>query len=179
MSPVTAPLWSRRPHLVGSWEGGANLILVRSHIGLVAGSSGSSTLRVRPERRRIQWVELERGPTVFNIHASTGRERASEDVLRAARVARTEAPGRVVVFGGDLNVRPSAAPGLFDRLASEFDLHLPEGAARDSIDQILSSGGPGRGGGSLGAGSRDFVDTGSGLKARLSDHDPVTVQFDL
>lgn len=179
MSPVTAPIWNRRPHLVGSWEGGSNLILVRKCQTIVPGRSGAFTLRLRPERRRLNFVEIEGGPVIFNLHASTGMPRAPEDILRAASLADRRAAGQPIVFGGDLNVRPELAPWLFDRLADDHGLELPEGASPDSIDQILSAGALFANSKRPASGWREFRDPDSGLMARLSDHDPVlaTVEF--
>lgn len=179
MSPVTAPIWARRPHLIGSWEGGCNAILVRGGRVVKPGGTGAFTLRVRPERRRLHFVELEGGPMVFNLHASTGVPRAAEDVLRAAGVADREAAGRPFVFGGDLNVSPAAAPRLFDRLAEEHGVALPGGVDRDSIDQVLMAGAVAGEGERLPAEQRDLRDDETGLKVRLSDHDPVVVRFEL
>lgn len=179
MSPVTAPLWSRRPHLIGSWEGGSNLILVRADRGLRPGRSGAFTLRLRPERRRLHFVELGAGPVLFNLHASTGAPRAAEDVLRAAAIATGEAVGRAIVFGGDLNVSPSRDSRLFDRLAEAHGLTLPEGADPGSIDQVLGGGVRSGVAERFDSERREFADPESGLAVRLSDHDPVLVRFDL
>lgn len=178
MSPVTAPIWSRRPHLVGSWEGGSNLILVRRGRNVRPGRTGAFTLRLRPERRRLQFVGLEDGPIVFNLHASTGSSRASEDVMRAAAIAGGEASGRPIVFGGDLNVRPRSAPGLFELLAGDHDLKLPDGADPGSIDQVLGSGADPGTVEVLRPELREFRDDETGLVARLSDHDPVMARLD-
>ena len=177
MSPVTAPIWSHRPHLIGSWEGGANLILVRRGRSPRPTRSGAFTLRLRPERRRLHFVELEGGPIVFNVHASTGLERAPEDVIRAAALATRDAPGRPIIFGGDLNVRPRSAPELFERIAGEYGLRLPGGADPASIDQVLSGQSLVGTVEELRSNPREFTDEETGLVARLSDHEPVMVRF--
>lgn len=179
MSPVTVPLWSRRPHLIGSWEGGSNLILVRVGRGRMPGRSGASTLRLIPERRRLHFIEMEGGPLIFNLHASTGSPRAVEDVRKAAGIAVGRSSGRPFVFGGDFNVSPKADPGLFELLNRDHDLNLPDGADRDSIDQVLVSGARGGKIAALPPELREIRDESTGLIARLSDHCPVVAQFDL
>lgn len=182
MRPVTSPIARLRPHLIGSWEGGSNLILVR---GSVPGTDGyrpgsvitdfrKSTLTWFPERRVMSMVELDSGLCLADIHASTG-EKAPADVMRAARLASTRADGRPLVLGGDFNVRPRSGD-TFDRLAGEFGL---EGStAPGSIDHLLASGaGVVEPVEAWPAVRRDVPDPGTGLMIRLSDHAPVVGRF--
>ena len=108
----------------------------------------------------------------------TGSARASEDVRKAAAIASREASGRPYLMGGDLNVSPSSAPTLFEDLARDHGLTLPGGVDRDSIDQVLACGIPKGAGERFAPERRDVTDPLTGLKARLSDHDPVVVRFE-
>lgn len=171
MRPLTWPLASRRPHLVGSWEGGCNLTLVRK------GRPGSAVVDHRralvarlPERRVLSMVATDSGLCIANLHASTGGG-ASGDLLEAARVAIGWAGARPLVLGGDFNLRPRSSD-LFNRLGSEYGFSSP--TEPGSIDHLLvrraevlepaASWPPER---------RDVPDSESGLKIRLSDHSPV------
>lgn len=177
MSPFTRSVWTRRPHLVGSWEGGGNLILVRRGGGVVMGGSGSSLLTRTPERRVVQYVRLEDGPDVYNLHASTGPTGSMRDVLAAARYADRNSDRRPFVFGGDLNCRPSG-DGPFPELSRRFGLEAPPPGMADSIDHLLARGlevvDPPR---LLDTESREVIDPATGLRIRLSDHPPVVARF--
>lgn len=191
MRPFTFPAARLRPHLVGSWEGGSNLILVRRTRARGSGRSRASgrrtseagdrpgtaiaeyrraTLTWRPERRVVSMVRLDGGLCLANLHASTGR-RAERDVIRAAGAVVEWAGESPLLLGGDFNVRP-ARTRLFVTLAEEFGL---TGATDDDgIDHLLARHAtviepaatwpPGR---------RDVPDPESGLLIRLSDHSPV------
>jgi endonuclease/exonuclease/phosphatase family metal-dependent hydrolase len=175
MRPLTWPLARSRPHLVGSWEGGCNLILLRK------GRPGAEIVEHRrevlarlPERRVVSMITARAGLCVANLHASTGR-RAQDDVLEAAGFAVARADGQPLVLGGDFNVRPRSGD-LFDKLKDEFGFSAPTGP--DAIDHLLLRGGdfleppvewpPGR---------RDVPDPETSLKIRLSDHSPVSARI--
>jgi endonuclease/exonuclease/phosphatase family metal-dependent hydrolase len=138
---------SRQPDLLKSNGGGANAILVRGRPILEH--------RVRrlcrwPERRFAHGVRLPDG-WVVNVHASNGPpERAWADDIRALAAAREWAAGAPLVFGGDLNLRQPAFPGL---------LHV----AGNYVDHVFTDGRP--------AASRAEVLE----RGRLSDHPPVAV----
>jgi endonuclease/exonuclease/phosphatase family metal-dependent hydrolase len=182
MRPFTAPIARPRPQLVGSWEGGCNLILVRNAVrgrdGFRPGSEiidfRRSTLTWFPERRVMSMVELGCGLCVANLHASTG-ERAEGDVMMTARLATGRADGRPLLMGGDFNSRPRSGD-LFERLDGEFGLAGATGPG--SIDHLLVRGPellePA---GSWPSARRDVPDPESGLLIRLSDHAPVSVKI--
>lgn len=177
MRPVTEGVWERRPHLVGSWEGGGNQILVRDGIGLEAVGRGRKGLSRLPERRAVQSVCLGGEVDLYNLHASTGHERASRDVLEAAAFASRSSGSRPLLLGGDFNCRPSAGHP-FPELCSRFGLSAPAPDLAGSIDHLLVRGlevvQPGQ---ALPARSREVRDPGSGALIRLSDHSPVVGLF--
>jgi endonuclease/exonuclease/phosphatase family metal-dependent hydrolase len=173
------------PDLLGSWEGGSNLVLVRPPWRI--GRRGAALLNPLPrrglrERRRMALVALAAGGTeicVANLHATAGNRVQSEaDVRRAAGVAIDFASGRPLVFGGDLNLRPRSS-SLFGELERRFGLAAP--TAEDAIDHILVRG--------LDVVERPhrwpperrelpFQEPGRAqLRLRLSDHDPVEAVF--
>jgi endonuclease/exonuclease/phosphatase family metal-dependent hydrolase len=171
MRPLTGLLARSRPHLTGSWEGGSNLMLVR------AGRPGTEILAHRkaviarwPERRVVSMAETSNGLCLANLHASTG-ERASGDVLEAARLVTEWADGSPLVLGGDFNARPSTS-GVFDELERLYGFTGTTGP--EAIDHLLVRGAtileppeawPGA--------RRDVPDPGTGQMLRLSDHAPV------
>jgi endonuclease/exonuclease/phosphatase family metal-dependent hydrolase len=131
---------SRAPDLLGANGGGANAVLSR----LPVLEHRAHRLTWWPERRWAQAVRLDDG-WVVNLHASTHRDAwALRDTLRAAGWA----PRPLLVFGGDLNLRSVALPGL---------RHV----AGHHVDHLFSDGRPGAG---------EVLDRG-----RLSDHAPVRV----
>jgi endonuclease/exonuclease/phosphatase family metal-dependent hydrolase len=145
---VTRPIARRRPDLLGSWEGGSNVILVRSPWRVVPGSTRSlllSSLRERglSERRRMVFVRLRQntgGPeiSVANLHASArGQADAEREVRRAALAAAGWAGRAPLVFGGDFNLRPRSSE-LFDQLERNLALRGP--VAGDAIDHVLVRG---------------------------------------
>lgn len=177
MSPVTGPIWSLRPHLVGSWEGGGNMILIRNGRGLSVAGSGHRLLTRTPERRVVQLVRLGDGTDLYNLHASTGAGRAGRDVLAAAAFARGTSGSRPFVFGGDLNCRPSAGHP-FPELTGLFGLTPPPPGLRDSIDHLLVSGlGVAEPPRALAPARREVMDARTGRLIRLSDHPPVAALF--
>lgn len=137
----------RDPEMLKANGGGCNALLVRG--------SASGHRRVRltwwPERRWAHGVRLQNGLWVVNVHASTHHEAwALRDVSRAARAWAGETP---LLFGGDLNLRRPALPGL-DRLGgNHVDHFLGRGIVRDRFE-VLERG-------------------------ELSDHPPIRVRFSL
>lgn len=125
------------PDLVGSWEGGCNLTLVRTRRRAVA-ERRELTLTRSPETRRMAFTRLLPGLCIANLHASEARRGAEGDVEMAARVAVTWAGGLPLIFGGDLNLRPASSAALFEDLAGRFLLLGPTGA--EAIDHILARG---------------------------------------
>ena len=171
MRPVTWPLASRRPHLVGSWEGGCNLILVRKgRPGTEVVAHDRAVVARLPERRVVSMVTTGAGLCVANLHASTGTG-AGADILEAAERAVEWADGKPLVLGGDFNLRPRSSD-LFRRLEDEYGFSAP--TEPGAIDHLLvrnadvqvpaESWPPER---------RDVPDPETGLKIRLSDHSPV------
>lgn len=177
MSPVTGPVWLRRPHLAGSWEGGGNMILVKRGRGLAVTGSARAPLTRRPERRVVQLVRLGDGTDVYNLHASTGPGRAGRDVLAAAAFARRTSGSRPFLFGGDFNCRPKDGHP-FPELVGSFGLSMPPPGMTDSIDHLMA-----RGAGvveppcALGPDRREIEDHRTGRLIRLSDHSPVVGRF--
>jgi endonuclease/exonuclease/phosphatase family metal-dependent hydrolase len=162
------------PDLIASSEGGSNQILVR-HPGRIV-QHRRLTLARWPERRRMQWVRLEGGVCVANLHATAGRaRRAAAEVVRAAGVAVGWSDAGPLVFGGDLNLRPARDPQPFVELRERFG--LGESTAPRAIDHLLARGlevveRPRQ----LAPAERELRDA-SGLLIRLSDHAPVVATF--
>jgi endonuclease/exonuclease/phosphatase family metal-dependent hydrolase len=167
------------PDLIASGEGGSNQLLARgqAHIESVR----RVTLALRPERRRMLFADVglpgARSLCVANLHAtaSVGDRAAAPEVERAAALAVEWAGDRPLLFGGDLNLRPSSVPELFETLRERHGLASPTGAR--AIDHLLVRG-------------LDVVDhptqlppeereapAGGGLALRLSDHAPVLARF--
>jgi endonuclease/exonuclease/phosphatase family metal-dependent hydrolase len=97
-----------RPHVLKSWSGGCNTILVR---GQAIREHRVERLRAWPERRVAHGVLLEDGTWATNLHAQVHRDqRAQADLDRAAAVTMLWAAGAPTVLGGDLNLhgRPTA-----------------------------------------------------------------------
>jgi endonuclease/exonuclease/phosphatase family metal-dependent hydrolase len=165
----------RNPDLLGSWEGGCNLTLVRGDAA-ASGIVEERTLVVRerlPERRVMAWLRLGSGICVANLHATTGAGGASEDVIRAASQAARWSPGPLL-FGGDLNVRPGET-GVYEELDADFRLR---GALAGSIDQLLARDLELRSAPRAWApGEREV--RAEELAIRLSDHAPVEASFTL
>jgi endonuclease/exonuclease/phosphatase family metal-dependent hydrolase len=162
------------PDLLASSEGGSNQILVR-HPGRIV-EHRRLTLARWPERRRMQWVRLEEGVCIANLHASAGRaSKAAAEVVRAAEVAVDWSGAAPLVFGGDLNLRPARDPEPFAALRERFGLGEP--TAPRSIDHLLARGlrvvEPPR---QLAPERRELPDA-DGLRIRLSDHAPVLAEF--
>jgi endonuclease/exonuclease/phosphatase family metal-dependent hydrolase len=143
--PVRARLAQCNPDLMGSWEGGANITLVRPPWRF-AGTPRSLLLNPFPERglrerRRMSFTQLH-GPgmklSVANLHLTAGRrESAAREALRAAAAATAWSGATALVMGGDFNVRPRTS-NVFDVLQREYGLAAP--TAPQSIDHILVRG---------------------------------------
>ncbi len=146
---ITRPVARRRPDLLGSWEGGSNVILVRPPWRIVPGSSRSLLLsslsqRGLSERRRMVFARLCSGADeqeeicVATLHANaTGQAHAEREVRRAATGAVGWAGDAPLLFGGDFNLRPRTSK-LFEEL--EHDLGLRGPAAAGAIDHLLARG---------------------------------------
>jgi endonuclease/exonuclease/phosphatase family metal-dependent hydrolase len=161
------------PDLLGSWEGGSNLTLVR---GL--GAEGlldqrDLVLRRLPERRTMAFARLDSGLCVANLHASTRPPLAAADVSHAVETAVAWAGESPLILGGDFNLRPGRTR-LFEDLGQRFGLSAPTGP--DCIDHILSRGleivEPA---GAWPPAARELPC--EGLRLRLSDHAPVEARF--
>lgn len=172
---LRAALASRNPDLMGSWEGGSNLTLVRAGAGAVA-ERRELVLRPGPlpERRVMAFTRLTSGLCAANLHASGADRLAEEELRTAAAQALAWSGGEPVIFGGDLNLRPSSS-SLYDELRERFDLSAP--TAPDAIDHLLARGldiaeSPRR----LAPERTELVEP-DGLRLRLSDHRPVVARF--
>jgi endonuclease/exonuclease/phosphatase family metal-dependent hydrolase len=167
--PLTSAAARVNPDLIGSWEGGSNLTLVRGEIAERRGA----TLRLLPERRAMALTRLASGLCVANLHAQGGEQNAEADARRAVSVAADFAGNAPLLFGGDLNLRP-ASSSLFDELRSQHGLAGP--TAPHAIDHLLTRGvdtiEPPREGLPE---AREVEE--DGLAIRLSDHAPVAAAF--
>jgi endonuclease/exonuclease/phosphatase family metal-dependent hydrolase len=166
-APLRSWIADRRPNLIKSNEGGSNQLLVRAPWRIV--ETREHTLTRWPERRRMLWARLA-GPdgatlAVANIHGSVGSVAgAREQVLRAVEVAVDWAGDVPLVFGGDLNLRPSSDRDVFAQLEQRFG--LAPATADDAIDHLLVRG-------------LDVVQAPRRTKPplQLSDHDYVTASL--
>jgi endonuclease/exonuclease/phosphatase family metal-dependent hydrolase len=141
----------RRPDLIRSNGGGANVILVRGAAPL---EHRVAELRRRPERRVVHGVRLPDGPWVCNVHAQVRpHTETRKDVAQAAGHARDWAAGAPVVLGGDLNVPDPEAAGL---------TRIP---GTHGVDHVLVAGW---------TGSARALDRPGGL----SDHAPVMARLE-
>ncbi len=160
------------PDLMGSWEGGSNLTLVR-RLG-IAERRELVLRRGPPERRVMAFTRLTSGPCVGNLHATTRAQPLAEEEARlAAETAVRWADGAPLILGGDFNLRPERS-GVFDELERRFEL-LPT-TAPNAIDHVLARGldvaeAPSR----WPAEARELP--WEGLAVRLSDHAPVDALF--
>ena len=162
-APIRSWIADRWPNIIKSNEGGSNQLLVRSPWRIV--ETREHTMTRRPERRRMLWARLA-GPggaalAVANLHGSVDSvPGAREQVLRAAECAVEWAGDLPLVFGGDLNLRPSRQPEVFEELARRFGFSAP--TARDAIDHLLAR-------------DLDVLEPSRrGPELRLSDHAYVT-----
>jgi endonuclease/exonuclease/phosphatase family metal-dependent hydrolase len=172
-----AAIARRNPDLIASNEGGSNLILVRD-AGPLGGIVERHALVIHerwPERRTMAFVRTGSGLCVANLHASSNRPDLATEEMRLAATAATDWAGdSPLLFGGDLNLRPSRNPEVFDELLDRFGLAGP--TAPGAIDHLLTRGldvveppapwPPER---------RELKEDGRAL--RLSDHAPVEATF--
>ena len=135
--PLTSAIARRWPDLIGSAEGGSNLILARRDAGEIEEGRSFTMRMVRPERRTMAFAKLECGLCVTSLHASTSPARAEPELLRGAERAVEWAEGAPLVLGGDFNVRPESSD-VFAQLEDRFGLRGP--TAPDSIDHLLVLG---------------------------------------
>jgi len=173
LGSIRRHLAQRNPDLLGSWEGGSNLTLVRPPARIA--ERRELVLRRRPERRTMAFARIDGGICVANLHASTVPSLGEADVRRAAEAAVAWAGASPLLLGGDFNLRPSRSD-LFEELAERLGLASATGP--DSIDHLLARG-------------LEVVDPPSawrsdarelpckGLRLRLSDHAPVEARFGL
>lgn len=174
----------RNPDLIASWEGGSNLMLLRSSFGNVPVIVERRAHRMtdRPERRTMAFTRLRPGLCVANLHASKAREAAEGELLEAARLAVEWAGDAPLILGGDFNLRPALSAPVFEELASRYGLSAPTGLK--VIDHVLARGleviEPAR---QWEPERREVPDpsatSGSALPIRLSDHAPVEAAFRL
>jgi endonuclease/exonuclease/phosphatase family metal-dependent hydrolase len=174
LQPLTSAIGRWRPDLLGAWEGGSNTTLARPGVGAIA-ERGREVLTWRPELRVMALTRLETGLCVANLHVSTKPSSAERELLDAAERATRFAGDRPLLFGGDFNVRPRASR-VFDQLEERFGL-APR-TAPDRLSHLLVRGlevverpaaWPPE--------ARDRLDPETGLKIRLSDHNPVIGKF--
>ena len=174
LAPLRALAAWLNPDLVASNEGGSNQLLVRPPWQIE--EVRRHVTAIRPERRVMLWALLRepegRELVVANLHGSTpGQPGAGEQVLTAAGRAVEWADGRPLVFGGDLNQRPSQHAHTFEQLERRFGLAPPTSSG--AIDHLLMRG--------LEVSDRPRelppsareVRTRGGLLLRLSDHPVV------
>jgi len=175
LTPLRSALARRNPDLLGSWEGGSNLTVVRGRLAKCRfGERRSLLLRRFPERRRMAFVRVSKGLCIANVHASKRRALAEGDVLLAAERAVAWADGSPLIFGGDLNLRPERSRVLA-KLKEQFGLG---GAIPRSIDHILARGVVLEKPADRWPATRREVDSQRG-RLRLSDHSPVEGVFRL
>jgi endonuclease/exonuclease/phosphatase (EEP) superfamily protein YafD len=174
LQPITSLIGRWRPDLLGAWEGGSNTTFARGAAGPIA-ERRREVLTRRPELRVLALTRLEAGPSIANLHVSTTPSSAERELLDAAGRAVAFAGSDPLIFGGDFNVRPKAS-AVFDQLEERFGL-APR-TAPDRLSHLLVRGlevvehpaaWPPE--------ARDRVDPDTGLKIRLSDHNPVIGKF--
>lgn len=164
------------PDLIGSSEGGSNMILARGNAGKLHDTEDIAIQERKPERRTMAFARTAGGLCVTCLHASTSPPRAEGELRMAAEKAiewaGEDAP---LVFGGDFNVRAHTSD-VYEEL--ERDFGLTGITAEDSIDHLLVRNIE------YAPPTRAWPDTDrelpqdDGRALRLSDHAPVerTVQ---
>lgn len=158
------------PDLIGSSEGGSNMILARPRTGGIAESRDLVIRKRRPERRTMAFARLGSDLCVSNLHASTSPPLAEEELLFAAERAVGWAGDSPLIFAGDFNVRPYRSE-VYTELEQRFDLRGP--TAPDAIDHLLVRNldvvSPPR----AWPPEEREIPAEDGLALRLSDHAPV------
>ncbi len=168
------------PDLIASGEGGSNMVLVRRP-GAIE-STETVALAERPERRALLLarVRLASGAqlAVACMHLSvdsTGQ--GPDEVARAADLAVAFAGEHPLLFGGDLNLRPSRQPEAFADLERRHGLAPP--TSPEAIDHLLARGmavaGAPR---ALPATARELP-AEPGRVLRLSDHAIIAARFEM
>jgi endonuclease/exonuclease/phosphatase family metal-dependent hydrolase len=110
------------PHILKSWAGGSNAILVR---GPAIVEHRTERLRVWPERRVAHGVRLEEGTWITNLHAQVhGARGAQADLDRAAEATTAWAAGAPTVIGGDFNLRGQPTAFGYRHLAGHRVDHI-------------------------------------------------------
>jgi endonuclease/exonuclease/phosphatase family metal-dependent hydrolase len=176
LQPLTSAIGRWRPDLLGAWEGGSNTTLVR-HGALPIAERKRVVLTRRPELRVMALTRLESGVCIANLHVSTKWSSAEAELLVGAERASEFAGVHPIIFGGDFNVRPRDTK-VYGELEERFG--LAPSTAPDRLSHLLVRGlevvehphaWPMEG--------RDILDEDTGLKIRLSDHNPVEAEFRL
>jgi endonuclease/exonuclease/phosphatase family metal-dependent hydrolase len=128
----------RWPDRVRSNGGGANAILVRG-----ASIQEHRRRRVRwwPERRMVHAVRLDSGLWVANMHLTVPRDDPVQaDLRRAASAVLRWAGDAPLVFGGDVNQRRPAVPGLEPVAGNHVDHLFARGLRRRGPAELLERG---------------------------------------
>jgi endonuclease/exonuclease/phosphatase family metal-dependent hydrolase len=188
LAPLRARLGWWNPDLMGSWEGGSNITLVRSP-WRIAGAPRSLLLNPFPgrglrERRRMSFVRLRDAGgdlCVANLHLTAGsRSNAEREAVRAAQTAVEWAGAATqLIVGGDFNLRP-AGSNVFEVLERDYDLRAP--TAPTAIDHLLARGLDVIRPPSAWPVERRELEVHVGLemrRLRLSDHAPVKATYAL
>src|SRR5919202_1091112 len=122
LPPLQRVIAEPRPHLVKSWAGGCNAILVR---GQAIVEHRSMLLRLLPERRVVHGVRLAEGPWVSNVHAQVHVGRfAQADLDLAAEATTAWAAGAPALLGGDFNLRGAPTAFGYAHLAGHWVDHV-------------------------------------------------------
>ena len=155
--PLRRAVAQRHPELIKSNGGGCNAVLSRVPIA----AHSTECLRLWPERRVAQLLRLADGTCVVNVHASTRRARAEQELARLwERALEWAGPAAPLIVGGDLNLRDPSAPS--DRIAHLAGAHVDHlfarGLAREGDPELL-----------------DRHVTHGSRRRELSDHAPLRV----
>jgi len=166
------------PDLIGSNEGGSNLVLIRPTLGPITERRSLAVCPgPDPERRMLSFTRTTCGLCVANMHLSAGHARlqlAEGELQRAAEQSVAWSGGAPLILGGDLNIRPRDSQ-VYDRLKDTFG--LAGTTADDCLDHLLTRGleiveEPAR----WPVVRREVVRP-DGLRLRLSDHTPVAATY--
>ena len=160
----------RWPDLIGSSEGGSNLILARGGSEGIAEGRELVIRQRRPERRTMAFARLGCGLCVTSLHASTTDTLAEEELRLAADRAVEWAGDRPLILAGDFNLRPRSS-GVFGELERRHG--LTGITAPDSIDHLLVRGVESAGPPRAWPPEARELQADDGRALRLSDHAPV------